>query len=201
ADDRADAPESGSASEHPQDASRPLRAQAAALRPASPRLLRSRSAPAVLRRPRVPGQHEGGAVHRARAPRRAPHGGELDWGISVHDRSGAGGDAKTGERAQPAAHRTRRQDQSRLPRHAHRADDELPAQRTSQSGPLSFRLKAEATRARALSLARSLSRALSLLLSLLLSLTRSLSPSLSRPLSRALSLAPSLSCSFRLQAE
>ena len=60
----------------------------------------------------------------------------LDRRIPVHDRPGGRGDDEARQRAEPAPRHARGSRQAGLPRPAHRADDELPAQRPAQGGAL-----------------------------------------------------------------
>ena len=47
-------------------------------------------------------EHEGGALHRARAPRRPPHGRGVDRRVSIHDRPGDREHDQARQRAEPA---------------------------------------------------------------------------------------------------
>ena len=89
--------------------------------------------------PRAREQHEGGAIHRPRPPRRAAHGRVMDRRIPIHDRPGHREHDPPHQRAEPPAPRPRGAEQGRLHRHADRADDELPAQRVPSRGAVGRR--------------------------------------------------------------
>ena len=70
----------------------------------------------------------------ARPPRRAPHGGELDGRISVHDRPGDRVDGPARPTAQSSAEAVGGEKEWGHPGDADGADDELPAQRPASRG-------------------------------------------------------------------
>src|SRR3990172_7461908 len=126
----------GPAAGAPPLAARALPAQARALRPRPPGLLRSRPQTTLLRRARVRVPPAGGGLFEAHPPRGAPPGGELDRRLPVHDRPGARGDDRPLSRTQPAPGRAGGSGRARLHRAPHRADDEFSSQWSPPGGAL-----------------------------------------------------------------
>src|SRR5688572_14975662 len=110
--------------------------QAAALRRRLPELLRPRPAQDVLGRAGIREPHDGGALHHAHPPPRSPRRLELDRHLPVHDRPGDRGHDRPLPGAEAAPRRQRGPGTSGFHGAAHRAGDELSAQRRASVVPV-----------------------------------------------------------------